>query len=211
MNDARIRLHHIGSFLRPQRLREARRLAREGRLDPQSLRAVEDECIRDILRLQERFGFPLVTDGEFRRASWRSVIVERVPGFATGPAVGELDLAQDATGHKIAIGSAPMAVAPIDTASPITADDALFVMQGTDRAVKVTLPSPSYLHFLRGDASFDRSAYETRDAYFNDLVRLYTGEVRRLAGIGVRMVQFDEVAATAMCDPAIRRSFLPGR
>lgn len=198
------RAHHIGSFLRPQRLLEARARFAAGEIDTPSLRAVEDACICDAIAMQERLGFRLVTDGEFRRMSWRSVIVERVPGFAVASAVGDVDMAQDSSGEGVKIGNAPHVTSRIGLDTPIAVGDADFVARHAQAGVKVTLPSPSYMHFLRGDASFAAEAYPDREAYFNDLVALYAREIARLAGAGVAMVQLDEVAVTAMCDPAIR-------
>jgi len=199
-----IRAHHIGSFLRPPRLLEARARFAAGAIDASCLRAVEDASIRDAIAMQERLGFALVTDGEFRRMSWRSVIVERVPGFTVAAAVGDVDMAHDDAGEEVKIGNAPYVTSRIAADTPIAIDDADFVATHTRCGVKVALPSPSYMHFLRGDASFAAAAYPDREAYFADLVALYANEIARLAERGVAMVQLDEVAVTAMCDPAIR-------
>jgi methionine synthase II (cobalamin-independent) len=196
--------HHIGSFLRPPHLLEARRQFADGAISAAALRAVEDECIRAALRMQERLGFQIVTDGEFRRMSWRSIIIERVPGFSVADAVGNVDQAQDEGGEAVTIGNAPYVTRRIGTDSPIAIEDADFLRANTERARKITLPSPSYMHFLRGDASYARDAYPNSEAYFADLVELYCNEIARLAARGVRMVQLDEVAVTAMCDPRIR-------
>ena len=204
MQSWRRRAHHIGSFLRPPRLHAARADFAAGRIGAAALRAVEDDCIRDAVALQERPGFHFVTDGEFRRMSWRSILIERVPGFTSADAIGNVDQAQDGTGGSVAIGNAPFVTRPIDVDTPVALEDADFLLASTRSAVKVALPSPSYMHFLRGDASFSRDAYPDRQAYFSALVALYGNEIARLAERGVKMVQLDEVAVTAMCDPNIR-------
>jgi 5-methyltetrahydropteroyltriglutamate--homocysteine methyltransferase len=204
MQSWRHRAHHIGSFLRPPRLHAARANFAAGTIGAPALRAVEDECIRDAVALQERLGFHFVTDGEFRRMSWRSILIERVPGFATADAIGNVDHAQDGMGGTVAIGNAPYVTRPIDVDTPVAIDDAEFLLANTRAAAKIALPSPSYMHFLRGDASFSRDAYPDRQAFFSALVSLYRNEIARLAERGVKMVQLDEVAVTAMCDPNIR-------
>lgn len=198
------RAHHIGSFLRPGRLRAAREQLVAGTLDAADFRSIENECIDEIVRYQEKLGFEIVTDGEFRRISWRSIIVERVPGFSSDAAVGSLDVARDAAGNCARIGNAPKVTVLLDAQAPIAVDDLAFLASRTFRRTKVTLPSPSYMHFLRGDRSFDESPYRDRDHYFEDLVELYCMELERLAGIGAACVQFDEVALTAICDPHVR-------
>src|SRR5262249_11462423 len=72
---------HIGSLLRPERLMAAARSAREGKLDAAAFRAVQDECIREAVGLQEAVGVPAVTDGEFRRRAWSTGFIESVEGF----------------------------------------------------------------------------------------------------------------------------------
>jgi methionine synthase II (cobalamin-independent) len=204
MQSWRHRAHHIGSFLRPSRLLAARDQFAAGKINAGGLRAVEDDAIRAAVAMQERLGFHFVTDGEFRRMSWRSILIERVPGFATAEAIGNVDQAQDGAGGTVAIGNAPYVTHPIAVDAPVAIDDAAFLLDCTQSAAKIALPSPSYMHFLRGDASFSRDAYPDRQAYFAALVSLYANEIARLAKRGVKMVQLDEVAVTAMCDPNIR-------
>jgi 5-methyltetrahydropteroyltriglutamate--homocysteine methyltransferase len=198
------RAHHIGSFLRPATLREAHHGLSRGLIDAASLRATEDDCIRNIVEYQETLGFAVLTDGEFRRRSWRSIVVERVPGFRAGESVGEIDMARDEAGSSDRIGAAPVVESLIDTGAAITRDDLGYLLRHTRRKTKATLPSPSYMHFLRGDRTFEGSPYEDGAQYFGDLVVLYLNEIERLASMGVSCVQLDEVAVTAMCDPNIR-------
>jgi 5-methyltetrahydropteroyltriglutamate--homocysteine methyltransferase len=202
------RAHHIGSFLRPQPLRDARQRLALGTIDAASFKAIEDDCITSIVRYQEALGFDVVTDGEFRRLSWRSIVVERVPGFCSGDSVGDLDIARDVSGSSVRIGSAPTVTSILDTFAPITGDDLSFLIGSTARNTKATLPSPSYLHFLRGDRTFEQSRYRDREHFFHDLVDLYCNEIDRLAALGVSCIQLDEVALTAMCDPDIRKKIL---
>ena len=99
MSGPPFRAEHIGSLLRPQELLEGRKSA--------------DDCIAEAIRWQEGLGLQVVTDGEFRRESWRLGFVSKVVGFARADAVGNVDLQQDDAGNVMRIGSAPVAVTRI--------------------------------------------------------------------------------------------------
>ncbi len=184
------RAEHIGSLLRPQAL-----LADRSR---------EDECIAEAIRWQESLGFKVVTDGEFRRESWRLGFVAKVAGFARADAVGNVDLQRDDAGNVMRIGSAPVAVTRIRRTGPIVADEVAFSLQHTTRTVKATLPAPSYLHYPRGRNCVDRDVYPDLDQFFEDVVRIYREEVEALHAAGGRYLQIDEVAQTLLCDQSLR-------
>src|SRR3954470_5480267 len=120
------RAEHIGSFLRPAEL-----LAPGGR-------AAQDRCIAEVIRWQESLGLKVVTDGEFRRESWRLGFVSKVAGFARGDAVGNVDLQRDDAGIVMRIGQAPVAVTRIRRTGPIVADEVAFCLKNTNRVVKAT-------------------------------------------------------------------------
>ena len=198
------RAEHIGSLLRPPALLAARKSFEEGRSTADQLRTAEDRCIRDAVKLQESLGFQAVTDGEMRRSSWRSEVVNRVQGFESAPAIGGLDLARDGLSPPEHIGSAPYAQSRLIRRRPIVAGDCEYVRHLTGRSVKATLPSPSYMHFLRGPLCADKLAYPDLDLFFEDLLSIYADELADLAARGINYVQLDEVALTALCDPRIR-------
>src|SRR5919109_1179539 len=158
------RAEHIGSLLRPAKLLADRSL--------------EDQCIVEVIRWQESLGLKVVTDGEFRRESWRLGFVSKVAGFARADAVGNVDLQRDDAGNVMRVGSAPVAVTRIRRTGPIVADEVAFSLQQTQRTVKATLPAPSYLHYPRGRNCVDRDVYPDLDEFFNDVVKVYTDEVR---------------------------------
>jgi 5-methyltetrahydropteroyltriglutamate--homocysteine methyltransferase len=198
------RADHIGSLLRPEELLAARRREGDDNLDRERLRALEDEHIEKTIRLQEEIGLKSITDGEFRRESWRLGVVHQVQGFALADSVGEVDLQQDDSGERRAIGAAPLAVAPVRRAGPIVVDEAEFVLARTKQSVKVTMPAPSYLHYPRGDACVDPAVYPDIEAFFSDVVDVYSEEVQALYAAGIRYLQLDEVAQTVLCDEVIR-------
>jgi 5-methyltetrahydropteroyltriglutamate--homocysteine methyltransferase len=196
------RAEHIGSLLRPKALLEARYGATPAA--PEALRALEDEHIIEAIRWQEAIGLKVVTDGEFRRISWRLGFVQKVEGFALMDAVGAVDIQRDDSGAAARIGAAPCAVAKVRRTGPIVADEVAFAMRHATGTVKATLPAPSYLHFPRGDACVDRRAYPEMEEFFGDVVDIYVEELHALAAAGARYVQLDEVALTLLCDGTIR-------
>ncbi len=184
------RAEHIGSLLRPKELLEGRSRA--------------DECIAEAIRWQESLGLQVVTDGEFRRESWRLGFVSKVVGFARADAVGNVDLQQDDAGNVMRIGSAPVAVTKIRRTGPIVADDVAFSLQHAKATVKATLPAPSYLHYPRGGGCVDRDVYPDLDEFFSDVVNVYVAELQALHAAGGRYLQIDEVAQTLLCDQRLR-------
>ncbi|MET0680621.1 MAG: 5-methyltetrahydropteroyltriglutamate--homocysteine S-methyltransferase [Burkholderiales bacterium] len=196
------RAEHIGSLLRPKALLDARYASPP--LDAGSLRALEDEHVARVIRWQESIGLQSVTDGEFRRESWRLGFVSKVAGFARADAVGDVDVQRDDAGNAAKIGSAPLAVAKVRRTGPIVADEVAFARRHATRTVKATLPAPSYLHYPRGDACVDPAVYPDIAAFFDDVVEVYVAELEALAAAGGRYVQIDEVAQTVLCDETIR-------
>jgi 5-methyltetrahydropteroyltriglutamate--homocysteine methyltransferase len=184
------RAEHIGSLLRPKKL-----------LDD---RALEDDCIVEAIRWQEGLGLKVVTDGEFRRESWRLGFVSKVAGFARGDAVGNVDLQRDDAGNVMQIGSAPVAVTRIRRVRPIVADEVAFSIKETKCVVKATMPAPSYLHYPRGRNCVDRDVYPDLERFFDDVVGIYQDEIQALYAAGGRYLQIDEVAQTLLCDQKLR-------
>jgi len=196
------RAEHIGSLLRPKALLEARYASPPPRAE--ALRALEDESIARVIRWQESIGLRSITDGEFRRESWRLGFVARVAGFARADAVGDVDIQRDDAGNAARVGSAPLAVARVRRTGPIAADEVAFACRHATQTVKATLPAPSYLHYPRGNACVDPAAYPDIEAFFDDVVEVYVAELEAIAAAGGRYVQLDEVAQTVLCDETLR-------
>jgi 5-methyltetrahydropteroyltriglutamate--homocysteine methyltransferase len=196
------RAEHIGSLVRPRGLLEARYA--EPPLAPDALRALEDEHIAAVIRWQEGLGLRAVTDGEFRRLSWRLGFTQKVQGFVSLPAIGQVDVQHDSSGGKRRVGSAPCAVAKLRRTGPIVADEVAFAMRHTRCTVKATLPAPSYLHYPRGAQCVAPGVYPDLEEFFADVVDIYIEELHALHAVGGRYVQLDEVAQPVLCDPQIR-------
>ena len=194
------RADHIGSLLRPKKLREAFRKHANGELPERELRATQDDCIREVLALQEQCGLPVVTDGEFRRVSYWEKFVRLTSGLEVRNAVFRF---HDAQGHESEF-TAPYARAKVARSAPITLDEFRFVKAQTQRTPKITMPAPSTMHFYRFTDWGDRGVYRDAAAFFADLGKVYQQEIAELAAAGCRYVQIDEVAVAILCDPAAR-------
>jgi 5-methyltetrahydropteroyltriglutamate--homocysteine methyltransferase len=186
------RADHIGSLLRPRKLRDAFRAHAAGNLTEKQFRAAQDEAIRDVVRLQQDCGLKVITDGEFRRISYWEKFVRLTRGLEVRDAFLSF---HDTEGHEKAF-TAPYVSGKVSRAEPITLDELAFEDQ------KITMPAPSTMHFYR--FTDWGSAYEDAEAFFADLGKVYQQEIAELAKAGCRYVQLDEVAVAILCDPVAR-------
>ena len=194
------RADHIGSLLRPKKLREAFRKHSLGEIPERELRTMQDACIREVIGLQQECGLPVVTDGEFRRVSYWEKFVRLTSGLEVRNAVFRF---HDAQGHESDF-TAPYVRAKVARSAPITADEFRFVKQHSAGTPKITMPAPSTMHFYRFNDWGERGVYRDAAAFFADLGKVYQQEIAELAGAGCRYVQIDEVAVAILCDPAAR-------
>jgi 5-methyltetrahydropteroyltriglutamate--homocysteine methyltransferase len=194
------RVEHVGSFVRPEKLLNAVRERKAGRIDDAELKAVQDEAIRDIVAFQESIGLPSITDGEFRRRSWSAGFIDAVDGF--GLRDGTLSF-RDET-RVIGVAASPYAKAPLKRKKRIVADDYRFLKSVVKRgAPKVTMAAPDVMHYFLGPKAFD--AYNDREAFFADLVKIYREEIRDLAADGCTYLQLDDTALPCNCDAHARQ------
>ncbi len=195
------RADHVGSLLRPPVLRQAFRDYAAKRLDDAHFARIQDQCIRDVVELQEEVGLQVATDGEFRRGSYWGRFVERIDGFVIKPAVFKF---RDDHGHEVEF-TAPYANGKLHRTKPLALDEFTFLRNIAKGTPKITLPSPSTMHFYRCSDFADKSAYTDVDTFFAELARIYREEIADLAKAGCRYIQLDEVAIALLCDPAIRK------
>jgi 5-methyltetrahydropteroyltriglutamate--homocysteine methyltransferase len=194
------RVEHVGSFVRPEKLLNAVRERKAGRIDDAQLKKAQDEAIRDIVAFQESIGLPSITDGEFRRRSWSAGFIDAIDGF--GLRDGTLSF-RDET-RVIGVAASPYAKAALKRKKRIVADDYRFLKSVVKRgAPKVTMAAPDVMHYFLGPKAFD--AYNDREAFFADLVKIYREEIRDLAADGCTYLQLDDTALPCNCDAHARQ------
>ena len=195
------RAEHVGSFLRPERLLEAARAARAGRLSAERFRALQDECIREVVAFQEGLGFLTVTDGEFRRRGWSAGFIDAVAGFGLRDAALGF---RDEQGERGVLPS-PYARARLRRARGIAVDELRFLHGVVTTGVpKVTIPAPDVMHFFLGPRSVDPDVYPDIEEYYADLVAIYRAELEDLAALGGTALQLDDTALPCNCDETVR-------
>lgn len=194
---APFRADHVGSLLRPVELREARARKARGEITPRALRDIEDRCIREAVRKQESIGLRAATDGEYRRAFWHFDFMAGLDGV-------ELVEPQ----HKVEFKGGVLLPYSLKVNSrvawghPVMVDDFRYTASCVTSAVpKMTIPSPSVLHFRGGRNAIDKSIYPDLDGFFADLGQAYNGAVSAFAAAGCRYLQLDEVNIAYLCDP----------
>lgn len=198
------RADHVGSLLRPAALREAFRKHLGGKIRDDEFGRIQDDFIRAAVRLQEEVGLAVASDGEFRRGSYWGRFVERTEGLAIRAAQFKF---RDDHGHEVDF-TAPYATAKIRRKQPIALDEFAFLRSIATATPKITLPSPSTMHFYRWMDFADRSVYPDIEAFAADLATVFAQELGELAAAGCRYIQLDEVAVALLCDPAIRAQVL---
>ncbi len=194
------RADHVGSLLRPAALREAFRRHAAKQIGDDEFARIQDRCIRDAVALQEEAGLAVATDGEFRRGSYWGRFVERTEGFETRKAIFRF---KDGQGHEVEF-TVPYATAKIARARPLALDEFTFLRDATRVTPKITIPSPSTMHFYRCADFADPAVYPDAEGFFADLAAVFRQEIAGLAAAGCRYLQIDEVALALLCDPAIR-------
>ena len=213
------RADHVGSFLRPARLRAARKQRADGAITSERLRAVEDEAVREVVALQREAGFRSVTDGEFRRATWHMDFVYQIGGIAKAPG-SLLSTFHNAQGDITYTPDAIRVTRRLSMDKTIFGEDFAFLQSvaaaqsapGEAPLVpKLTIPAPSMVHYRSGiRAVADESVYPDAEEFWSDLGAAYHDEVRRLAAQGCRYLQLDDTSLAYVNDPA-QREYIAGR
>ncbi|MDY7085473.1 MAG: 5-methyltetrahydropteroyltriglutamate--homocysteine S-methyltransferase [Actinomycetota bacterium] len=200
------RADHVGSLLRPPALLEARERRATGEIDAEELRATEDAAIRDVVRMQRDVGLRSATDGEFRRTSWHMDFIYRLGGVH--PTDEKIQVHFRNAEGEIDFESAALAIdAPIRLTETVFGDDFAFLQSVVDPGVtaKLTIPSPSMVHYRGGRAAIDPAVYPDEDQFWADLSAAYAEQVRRVAELGCRYLQLDDTSLAYLNDPAQRR------
>jgi 5-methyltetrahydropteroyltriglutamate--homocysteine methyltransferase len=198
------RADHVGSLLRPPRLLEARDDHAAGGIDDDELRAVEDEAIREIVRMQEEVGLQSATDGEFRRASWHMDFIYQLDGITKE--AGHISVKFHNPDGDIEFTPAALHVnGELGVSKAIFGDDFRFLQGSVTTAVpKLTIPSPSMVHYRGGKAAVDPAVYPDLDSFWAGLTSAYREQVRRLGELGCTYLQFDDTSLAYLNDPQQR-------
>ncbi|MBV9539357.1 MAG: 5-methyltetrahydropteroyltriglutamate--homocysteine S-methyltransferase [Acidisphaera sp.] len=197
------RADHVGSLIRPETLIEAREKAARGEIDRDALRHIQQGAIRDVVRMQEGLGLKLATDGEYNRGSWQRDFLLRFANVALIPSKVPVKFHTNEGTRENAPPTLQVR-GKLAHPEPIFADDARFLASVTRSAVKVTIPSPTTMHFRGGRDAIDQAAYPDLEEFYDDLARVYREEIADLAAAGCRYLQIDEVNLAYLCDPALR-------
>jgi 5-methyltetrahydropteroyltriglutamate--homocysteine methyltransferase len=197
------RADHVGSLLRPQKLREARTAFAQNKLSRADLTRVEDEAIREAVKLQEDVGLRLATDGEFRRKEWHMDFLTSFANVTRVPSSIKMRF-HTHEGDTEVSPEALKVVGKLGRPHGIFVDHFKFLKSVARGTAKQTIPSPTIMHFRGGRAAVDKTAYPEMAEFFADLARVYNEEVQDLAAAGCRYLQIDETNFAYMCDPALR-------
>jgi 5-methyltetrahydropteroyltriglutamate--homocysteine methyltransferase len=199
------RADHVGSLLRPEVLLRARAKAAAHEITADALREIEDDSIRDIVAMQRDVGLQSATDGEFRRAAWHMDFIYQLEGVTQADEKMHVQFFNDAGTLEFA----PAALRINDRirlGETIFADHFRFLEEqvGPGITPKLTIPSPSMVHYRGGRASVDPGVYPDLEGFWDDLTAAYAEEVRRLGDIGCTYLQLDDTSLAYLNDPKQR-------
>ena len=197
------RADHVGSLLRPPELLAARERLRQGSISAADLAAVEDAAIRQVVARQEEIGLRSVTDGEFRRGLWHVDFLRSIRNVAVARSAVKVSFHTDA-GDIDRPPTALRVEGKLARTQPIFVEHFRFLRSIARATPKITIPSPSVLHFRGGRGAIDECAYPDMEDFYGDLAGVYAAEVADLAAAGCRYLQIDEVNFAYLCDPQLR-------
>jgi 5-methyltetrahydropteroyltriglutamate--homocysteine methyltransferase len=202
------RADHVGSLLRPKALLQAREMRARDAISAAELRGIEDEAIRDAVKRQEEIGLSAVTDGEFRRIDWFMDFkysiggIEKLNERVKVPfrnAAGALDF--EFVAYRV--GSR------MTLADTVFARDFTFLKSVTKAVPKLTIPSPSMMHYPAG-RGVDRNVYPDWELFYSDLAAIYRKQIAGLAALGCTYLQLDDTSLAFLNDPARRAALGEG-
>jgi 5-methyltetrahydropteroyltriglutamate--homocysteine methyltransferase len=198
------RADHVGSLLRPKNVLDARAAHAAGTIGADELRQVEDAAIRDVVRMQEDVGLRSATDGEFRRTSWHMDFIYQLNGVHRTDEKIEVHFHNDEA--DIDFSSAGLAVTErVGVESPIFGADFQFLQSVARTATpKLTIPSPSMVHYRGGPAMLDRRVYPDVEEFWRDLAAAYASQIQGMADLGCTYLQLDDTSLAYLNDPGQR-------
>ena len=203
------RADHVGSLLRPPELLRAREEFAQDRMSADELREVEDDAIREAVRMQEDVGLQSATDGEFRRASWHMDFIYQLDGIDQADEQVKVEFHNEQ--GDLEFTAAALSVHDRVGLSKTIFGDAFEALKSmtTTTTPKLTIPSPSMVHYRGGRAAISEDVYPDVEEFWNDLTAAYRDEVRRLGELGCTYLQFDDTSLAYLNDPK-QREYVAG-
>jgi len=196
------RADHVGSFLRPRALLEAREKFAKGEIRADALRVAEDAAIRDIVRFQEDLGLRGITDGEFRRTYFHIDFLTQLEGVETK---GGIAISFHSNAGNVDFAPPVMHVTKkVKHVKSIQRRDFEFLKSVATKTPKVTIPSPTMLHFRGGRQAISQAAYPAIEDFFDDIAQAYRDEIADLAAAGCTYLQLDDTNLAYLCDAMMR-------
>ena len=200
------RADHVGSLLRPPDLARARADFKAGRIDAETLRATEDDAIRGVIELQRAAGLKSVTDGEFRRTSWHMDFIYSLDGIEQVEGSSIHVQFRSAEGEYDYAPPAMRVSGKVRLPETIFAEAFTFLRDNASaqQTPKLTVPSPSMVHYRGGNSSIDESVYPVLDRFWDDLADAYAQQLSGAYELGCRYLQLDDTSLAYVNDPAQR-------
>ena len=201
---------HVGSLLRPPELLRAREQHQQGTLSAESLREIEDRCIRAVAKLQKEIGLQGITDGEYRRTIWHADFLRQIEGVSVQEGVA----ASGGVVRKFQSGGQEIERSPtrfcttgrLKHSRGIETDNFKYLAAVTSRTPKLCIPSPTILHMRGGRDAVDKKTYPDMDRFYSDLAQIYREEIRALSELGCTDLQLDDPNLAYLCDEKMRES-----
>src|SRR5262245_1547215 len=206
MGNRPFRADHVGSMIQPARLLDARQAYKQGVLGGEALRRVEDDCIREAVKLQENLGFRAVTDGEMRRSHFSRDFLLSLDNVKL--AEGRLEIyfkTAEGTSTNVKPNSIKV-TGKLRRSKAIQLADFEFLKSVTRTMPKVCIPSPTLMHFRGGRDHIDSDAYPTMEDFFADLADAYCKEIDDLTSHGLKYLQIDDPNLAYLCDERFREA-----
>ena len=197
------RADHVGSLLRPKPLLVARENHARGAITGEQLRQIEDDAIRDAVKMQEDIGFQGVTDGEMRRGSWHMDFLYQIGGVTKARDSSQIKF-NNASGGTQFTPAALHVTGKLQLTHTIFGEDFLFLKSVAKATPKLTIPAPSLINYRGGRAAIDEGVYPDMDAFWHDVGEVFAEQVNALGALGCTYLQIDDTSLAYLNDPKQR-------
>lgn len=198
------RADHVGSLLRTEEVKLNRLKWKKGEISAQELREIENRGIAETVKKLESIGMKSITDGEFRRDYFHLDFLKELAGVTV---TGGIEANPNAKAAEDGFTPPKLSVTgKLAHVKDIQVDDFNFLKSVVTQTPKVSIPSPTMVHFRGGRASIDINSYPDMDEFFHDLSKAYRKEIDHLYQNGLRYLQLDDTNLAYLCDPKMRQA-----